>query len=85
MDTSAAPACPACGFHVYNRRFPRCESCNAELPEWLVYNDVERQALFATEAERDLERDRNAHPLAAPLATNLDESILQGVVDLTDR
>ena len=85
MDTGTAPVCPACGFRIFNRRFPRCESCNAELPDSLVYDNVERHALLAADEARDLERARNDRPLATPAAGSLDESILQGVVGLTDR
>ena len=47
MNTSATPTCPECGFRIYNRRFPNCESCGATLPETLVYSPIERFALQA--------------------------------------
>jgi hypothetical protein len=56
MDTSGAPTCPECGFRIYNRRFPNCESCGAALPDTLVYSAAERFALQQEEDERALER-----------------------------
>lgn len=38
--------CPHCGFAIYNRRFPKCESCGAALDEALVFSDKERRDLF---------------------------------------
>ena len=37
--------CPACGFRVFNRRYPKCESCGAQLPQSLLYTDLELSAL----------------------------------------
>ena len=54
METSAPLACPSCGFRVFNRRYPKCESCGAVLPESIAYTPAERASLF--EAER-LERE----------------------------
>jgi hypothetical protein len=42
--------CPACSRQVFNRRYPRCEFCNASLPDEIAYSQEERRALF--EAER---------------------------------
>ena len=32
MNTNKRFRCPSCGFAVFNRRVPRCESCGAALP-----------------------------------------------------
>ena len=54
-------SCPACGFQVFNRRYPRCEGCGSDLPASLVFSDQERRALLEREEERlDLELKRIA-------------------------
>jgi hypothetical protein len=61
-------SCPACGFQVFNRRYPKCERCDSDLPASLVYSDQERRALLEREAERlsldlkrsELQRSRKA-------------------------
>src|SRR4051812_37903239 len=45
-------SCPVCGFQVFNRRYPKCERCNTELPTSLVYSTAERRALLRKEEER---------------------------------
>lgn len=45
-------SCPACGFRVFNRRYPRCERCGSELPASLLYSDEERRAILEGEQER---------------------------------
>ena len=58
-------SCPACGFQVFNRRYPKCERCDSYLPASLVYSDQERQALLQREAEwliLDL-KNRESHRL----------------------
>ncbi len=45
-------SCPACGFQVFNRRYPKCERCHSDLPASLVYSDQERRALLQREEER---------------------------------
>ena len=42
---TAPPKCPDCGFRVFNRRFPKCESCGAVLPASMVYTANELLAL----------------------------------------
>jgi DNA-directed RNA polymerase subunit RPC12/RpoP len=42
-------SCPACGFGVFNRRYPKCERCGAELPASVVFSDQERRALLDRE------------------------------------
>ena len=51
---SSAPTCPDCGFRIFNRRYPKCESCGALLPDTIAYTPAERSAIF--ESER-LERE----------------------------
>ncbi len=43
--------CPACGFRIFNRRCPNCESCGAPLPESLLYTAQELTEL-REEADR---------------------------------
>jgi len=87
MDTSAAPTCPHCGFRVYNRRFPNCESCGAALPETLVYSPAERFALQHADEERTLERARRGDVEEASITTpgSLDDAVLTAAMDLTRR
>lgn len=47
--------CQACGFTVFNRRYPKCESCGAMLAPGLALTEAERNALF--ESERLLEEE----------------------------
>lgn len=37
--------CPACGFAIHNRAYPRCERCQQPLPPELVFSkdEIERQ------------------------------------------
>jgi hypothetical protein len=30
--------CPACGFHIFNRRVAKCESCGVALPAHLLFS-----------------------------------------------
>ena len=87
MDTCAAPSCPECGFRIYNRRFPNCESCGAALPETLVYSPVERFALQQEEDERSLENARRAPAGGFSITTpgSLDDGLLTAVTKLTER
>ena len=47
------PTCPDCGFAIFNRRFPKCESCGAILPVSIVYTNEELEVLRAKEAEAE--------------------------------
>ena len=87
MDSSAAPACPECGFRIYNRRFPDCESCGAALPETLVYSPAERFALKQEEEERSLETARrdSAHDFSITTPGSLDDGLLTAVMGVTER
>ena|SRR5450432_2343673 len=50
--TPTKMTCPACGFQVFNRRYPRCERCESDLPASLLYSKDELRALLQTEKER---------------------------------
>jgi hypothetical protein len=67
MDTSSTPTCPECGFRIYNRRYPNCESCGAAISELLVYSPVERFLLQLEEERQSLERARRSVSEEAPL------------------
>jgi hypothetical protein len=56
--------CPACGFAVFNRRLPACESCGAGLPSELLYTPQQLQALAAAHQRIDLQRDELARQAA---------------------
>ena len=87
MDTSSTPTCPECGFRIYNRRYPNCESCGATLPETLVYSAAQRFALQHEEEERALERDRRSLIEEVSITTpgSLDDAVLHAAMDLTER
>jgi ribosomal protein L37E len=49
--------CQACGFRVYNRRYPKCETCGAPLAAGLALSDAQPKALYEQEqAEADRRR-----------------------------
>ncbi len=84
MDTSTAPVCPACGFRVFNRRYPKCESCGAELPQSIVYTPVERHALLAADEERQLEHDRHERvPAVGEFLATTDDALMTTVLNHT--
>jgi len=63
MEAHEPPRCHKCGFIVFNRRHPTCESCGAELPEALLYSEAELKALRESEAaqlEHEIARAREA-------------------------
>ncbi|MEO8922908.1 MAG: hypothetical protein ABI330_08800 [Caldimonas sp.] len=86
-ETTTAPAalvCPACGFRVFNRRYPKCESCGAVLPESIVYSATERHSLRVADEERRLERDRNERaPGIADTSASIDDAVLSVAMALT--
>jgi ribosomal protein L37E len=43
--------CQACGFAVFNRRYPKCESCGVELAPGIALSKEERESLFSKDAE----------------------------------
>jgi len=60
-------SCPACGFRVFNRRYPKCERCKSMLPASLLLSEQERQALRKREEDQlnsELERSRVRRSLA---------------------
>jgi hypothetical protein len=83
LQQVGAPTCPACGFRVFNRRCPKCESCGAELPDSLVYSSSERQALVAADEQQDLERARNAST-SVTAHPSFDEAVVSAVMALTE-
>ena len=83
-DPAAAPACPDCGFRVYNRRYPHCESCGALLPESIVYSPVERHALLVADEERALEKARNERSTGGTSPSGFDESVMSALMTLTE-
>jgi len=87
MDTTSTPTCPECGFRIYNRRFPSCESCGAALPDTLVYSAAERLALQQEEDRRALERAHRSSEEAFRITTpgSLDDAVLTAALDLTAR
>lgn len=87
MDTSSTPTCPECGFRIYNRRYPSCESCGAALPETLVYSPAERFALQQEEEALALERARRSTEEEFSITTpgSLDDAVLTAAMDLTAR
>ena len=52
--------CPECGFRIFNRRVPRCESCGAALPEELLLTAEEKAALDAEHEESATRRAEQA-------------------------
>ena len=84
-DLAAAPTCPECGFRVFNRRYPKCESCGVDLPESIVYSPTERHALLAAEEERSLEKARNEKPVDSVFPLSMDDSLMAAVLTATER
>jgi ribosomal protein L37E len=71
VEAREPPRCPRCSFIVFNRRYPKCESCGAELPKALLYSQAEREELRKSEAEQledELERRKAASREAAAAA-----------------
>lgn len=84
-NLAAAAACPECGFRIFNRRYPKCESCGAALPESLVYSPAERQALLAAEDERALAKARHEVITGDNTSSSFDDSVVSAVMTLTER
>jgi hypothetical protein len=40
------PKCQACGFRVFNRRYPKCESCGEVLAAGIALSSQERDTLL---------------------------------------
>ncbi len=79
------PHCPACGFRVFNRRYPKCESCGAELPPDIAYSDAERHRLMAAEEAIALEVARQSRGGPTSGAVPLDDAIVTAIVETTGR
>jgi hypothetical protein len=84
MGLGAVPTCPDCGFRVFNRRYPKCESCGAVLPESIVYTPVERQTLLRADEERALEKARNDKPVVDGTPASFDEAVVTAVMSLIE-
>ncbi|MDQ6684648.1 MAG: hypothetical protein M3Z16_05925 [Pseudomonadota bacterium] len=82
---AAAPHCPACGFEIFNRRYPRCESCGAALPDSLVYSEAERETLRSVEAARDLREARDGRVIGNDAVPAAADPLLTSLIDVTDR
>ncbi len=52
VTTTTDFSCPACGFRVFNRRYPKCERCRTALPTSLLLSEQERQALLKGEEQQ---------------------------------
>ncbi len=85
MELPPKPRCPQCGFVVLNRRYPKCESCGAVLPESIVYSAAQRRTLLVAEEEQALERTRNEKAASVTTPGSLDDGIMSVVMGLTER
>ncbi len=83
LDGGAAPRCPECGFQIFNRRYPKCESCGALLPETIVYSPAERHALRVAEEERALESARHESSAVDATPASLDDALVSAMMGLT--
>ena len=81
---ASTPRCPECGFAVFNRRYPKCESCGTVLPESIVYSALERHALLAADEEKALERSRNEKAARVTTPGSLDDGLMTAVIGLTE-
>jgi hypothetical protein len=52
--------CPSCGFQIFNRRVPKCESCGAMLPSELLFSQDQIAALNAEHEKNRKERAARA-------------------------
>lgn len=59
---------PSCGFRIFTRRYPKCESCGAHLPAALLYSAGEIEGM--RDAEAAAENQRMAKKKAATAAGN---------------
>ena len=84
LDGGAAPRCPDCGFQVFNRRYPKCESCGAPLPETIVYSPAQRHALLVADEERSLERARHESSTVDGAPASLDDALVSAMMGLTE-
>ena len=61
MEKTSPPVCPKCQFKVFNRRYPKCESCGTLLPDTLIYSAAERDAMQRQEAVNDIADAKRQH------------------------
>jgi uncharacterized Zn finger protein len=85
LDAHVSPRCPECSFQVFNRRYPKCESCGTMLPETIVYTAVERHALHLVEEERSLAKERSDHSAVDRTPVSLDDALVSAMMGLTER
>ena len=87
LDANAGPHCPACGFRVFNRRYPKCESCGAELPDDVAYSAAERHSLIEREEElaRAAARVQRPSSDSAFGTTSFDDAVVSALVTSTER
>jgi len=52
--------CPECGFQIFNRRVPKCESCGAALPAELLLRRDQIAALDAAHEKSKKEQEARA-------------------------
>jgi hypothetical protein len=83
MDLPTPPCCPVCGFEVFNRRYPRCESCGTELPETIVYSPDERLTLQTEDDERAAAVAEAQRQQAKLELSPVDAAVMSGVISLT--
>jgi hypothetical protein len=80
ITRSLRPTCPACGFAVFNRRYPKCEKCKAELPASIVYTSTEIAGMREKERADDDERARRRAEARADRARRAAGAAFAGVV-----
>jgi predicted RNA-binding Zn-ribbon protein involved in translation (DUF1610 family) len=83
MELATSPTCPACGFRVFNRRYPKCESCGAELPDSIAYTAVERSALIAAEDQQARTKADEQDHFQAAKASGIESAMLVAVLGAT--
>ena len=59
LSPTEGPRCPECGFRIFNRRYPRCESCKSLLPAELLYSREQIEQMQVREQAEALARSEN--------------------------
>jgi hypothetical protein len=72
--------CPACGFTVFNRRYPTCERCKAALPAGMAHSAWELAALTRHRAGSAASRTSPPENLA-PLSGDPPVGVAWHVID----
>ncbi|ABM35684.1 hypothetical protein [Polaromonas naphthalenivorans] len=62
MNNSSSLRCSSCGFSVFNRRYPNCERCGAQLPQDVAYSREEVAALRKRDMDEELARQAEKRP-----------------------